>query len=59
MIDWFVNYTIAAKHYQAGPYKSRAQALTVLAKIRQQPGVSNTWLNRSRFYYRKLIVRAA
>ena len=59
MIDLFVNYTVGARHFQAGPYRSREQALIALTNIRRQPGVSNTWLGRSRFYYRKLIVEAA
>ena len=59
MIEWFVNYTVGVKHYQADPYPSRVQALTALGDIRRQPSVSNTWLSRSRFYYRKLTARAA
>ena len=59
MIDLFVNYTFGAMHYQAAPYQSRAEALTALTNIRRQPGVSNAWLGRSRFYYRRLMVRAA
>jgi hypothetical protein len=54
VIDLFVNYTIEAKHYQAGPYIACASP-----NCAQPPGVSNTWLGRSRFYYRKLIVRLA
>jgi len=59
MIDLFVNYTVGTKHFQAGPYRSREQALIALTNIRRQQGVSNTWLGRGRFYYRKQVVRAA
>jgi hypothetical protein len=59
VMSLFVNYTVGARHFQAFPYRSRGQALIALTNIRRQPGVSNTWLGRSRFYYRKLVVEAA
>ena len=59
MTDLFVNYTLGAKHFQAGPYRSLAQALIALTNIRRQQGVSNTWLGKGRFYYRKQVVMAA
>jgi hypothetical protein len=59
MIEYFVNYSVGVGHFQAGPYDSRAQALIALESIKSQPSVSNAWLGRSRFYYRKLITRAA
>jgi hypothetical protein len=58
MIELFVNYTMGTKHFQVGPYRSREEALIALTNIRRQPGVSNTWLGRGRFYYRKQVKAA-
>jgi hypothetical protein len=59
MTDLFVNYTLGAKHFQAGPYRSLEQAMIALTNIRRQQGVSNTWLGKGRFYHRKHVVMAA
>jgi hypothetical protein len=55
MVEFFVNYTVGSKQYQAGPYTSRAQARVGMDSISRSGGVSDVWIGRSRFFYRKLV----
>jgi hypothetical protein len=57
--EFFVNYAFASEQCQAGPYRSRAEAVAAMERIRRRRGVSDVWLGRHRFFYRKLVNRAA